>query len=277
MGLETGWDEGTARTDTLLRAAVLSHADAFEHVVRSRGGRIERDAGLAMADSGSPSFFFNTVFVLRPPEDGSFDGILERAERFFDARPGGAALLFSPWPVPRLSARWELIGHPPVMFRPGGSSALATPPPLPEDLRIDEVADDELLSAFEAVLVNGFPMEELQPPYPGCVMDGRVLDSGSFHCWVGSVGRRPVAASAAYFTDDLVLVAWVATLGEHRGRGYGRAVTWAAVREAPRLPAALLASDPGRPVYERLGFLPLARLTAVSLTGRRPSPAVSPA
>jgi GNAT superfamily N-acetyltransferase len=140
---------------------------------------------------------------------------------------------------------------------------------VPAELRIDEAADDELLSAFEAVLVDGFPMEELQPPRPGCVLDGRALDA-SFHCWVGSVGRKPVAACAAYFTPDVVLVAWVATLPGYRGRGYGAALTWAALREAPRLAAALIASDAGRPVYERLGFLPVARVTCLVMTERRP-------
>lgn len=266
MGLETGWDDRTPRNDTVLRTSVLAHADAFEHVVRSRGGRIERDGGLALADAGSPSFFFNTAFVLKPPGEGGFDTVLDRAERFFGARPGGGVLLISPWPIPPTARpQWELLGHPPMMFRPVGTPG---PRALPEELRIDEVADDELLSAFEAVLVDGFPMEELRPPFPGCVMDLRVLDTGRFHCWVGSVGRRSVTASAAYFDDDIVLVNWVATLEEFRGRGYGAAVTWAAVREAPRLPAALMSSDPGRPVYERLGFLPLARLTALQLKER---------
>jgi hypothetical protein len=38
-------------------------------------------------------------------------------------------------------------------------------------------------------------------------------------------------------------------------------VTWAATVAAPALPAVLLASDPGRPVYERMGYLPLLRAT----------------
>jgi hypothetical protein len=46
-----------------------------------------------------------------------------------------------------------------------------------------------------------------------------------------------------------------------RGRGYGEAVTWAATQVGSGLPAVLIASDPGRPVYERMGFVALSRWT----------------
>jgi hypothetical protein len=44
-------------------------------------------------------------------------------------------------------------------------------------------------------------------------------------------------------------------------RGYGEALTWRAARTQAGLPAILLASDDGRPVYQRMGFLPLLRFT----------------
>lgn len=53
----------------------------------------------------------------------------------------------------------------------------------------------------------------------------------------------------------------VATVPEARRRGFGEALTWQAALAEPGLPAMLLSSDPGRPVYERMGFLPLFRST----------------
>lgn len=47
-----------------------------------------------------------------------------------------------------------------------------------------------------------------------------------------------------------------------RGRGAGAAVTWAATLADPEVPAVLVASDDGRPTYERMGYLPLERWTA---------------
>jgi len=56
-------------------------------------------------------------------------------------------------------------------------------------------------------------------------------------------------------------VEFVATVPEARGRGYGEAVTWSATMAEPDLPAMLIATDMGRPVYERMGYAALARWT----------------
>ncbi|MGZ4736842.1 MAG: GNAT family N-acetyltransferase, partial [Acidimicrobiia bacterium] len=61
--------------------------------------------------------------------------------------------------------------------------------------------------------------------------------------------------------DVCVDVEWVATHEDVRGRGFGAAVTWAATLAAPDTPAVLIASDPGQPVYERMGYVRLMRLT----------------
>ena len=53
----------------------------------------------------------------------------------------------------------------------------------------------------------------------------------------------------------------VATLPEHRGRGVGAAVTWAATLADPAQPAVLIASDAGVGIYRAMGYLPVARWT----------------
>jgi GNAT superfamily N-acetyltransferase len=58
-----------------------------------------------------------------------------------------------------------------------------------------------------------------------------------------------------------VEVDWVATVPSARGHGYGTALTSAAIDVAANLPAVLIASDDGQPVYEKMGFLRLMRLT----------------
>lgn len=46
-----------------------------------------------------------------------------------------------------------------------------------------------------------------------------------------------------------------------RGRGYGETMTWHATLADAEAPSMLIASDLGRPTYERMGYLTLARFT----------------
>ena len=68
----------------------------------------------------------------------------------------------------------------------------------------------------------------------------------------------PLAAGVTLYVAASNLVA---TIPDARGRGYGEALTWHAARADPSLPAMLLSSDDGRSIYERMGFLPLQRIT----------------
>ena len=85
--------------------------------------------------------------------------------------------------------------------------------------------------------------------------------SSAWHFYVGYEGDRPVSTAAAWVGERLSLVEMVATRPECRGRGYGAALTSSALLTDYTRWAVLLASDPGRPVYEMLGFFPLVRFT----------------
>ena len=66
------------------------------------------------------------------------------------------------------------------------------------------------------------------------------------------------AAAAVYVTHGVAGIGWVGTVPDHRGKGYGEAVTWATIQEGFRRGAAianLQASSMGRPIYERMGFI----------------------
>ena len=64
-----------------------------------------------------------------------------------------------------------------------------------------------------------------------------------------------------HVAEGVNAVECISTVSSARGRGYGEALTWAATLVDPTLPAVLFASDLGRPVYERMGFLPVSRWT----------------
>jgi GNAT superfamily N-acetyltransferase len=75
--------------------------------------------------------------------------------------------------------------------------------------------------------------------------------------YAGAVGGEVVGTSVLVTTGTVAGIYWVGTLEAHRRRGYGEALTWAAVAAGQRAGctvASLQASAMGRPVYERMGF-----------------------
>jgi GNAT superfamily N-acetyltransferase len=105
----------------------------------------------------------------------------------------------------------------------------------------------------QEVAEAGFELEvgTLAPFYAPALLS---LAELSYH--VGFFAGEPVATALAYRVDATVGVFNVATPPSRRGRGYGTALTAAAARggePGPEL-AWLQASEPGEPVYRRMGF-----------------------
>ncbi len=77
---------------------------------------------------------------------------------------------------------------------------------------------------------------------------------------VGSVAAEPVAVARFTCFGQVGEVLGVMTQPEHRRRGFGMALTWAAVAEAARRGCAAItlnASASGYPLYRRMGFVPV--------------------
>lgn len=75
--------------------------------------------------------------------------------------------------------------------------------------------------------------------------------------WIGRVGGRVVATSRISIGAGVAGLYAISTLPAHRGKGYGRAMTIAALRAARQIDfriGVLQASDLGYSVYRRLGF-----------------------
>ena len=79
--------------------------------------------------------------------------------------------------------------------------------------------------------------------------------------FIGRVKGKAVGASMGYRTDDAVGVFGVTTVASARRRGYGAALTRAAMLTETGLPAILAPSEQGEGVYRRLGFEPVGALT----------------
>ncbi len=88
--------------------------------------------------------------------------------------------------------------------------------------------------------------------------------------YVAYAGGRPVSTAVGFTTEDIVCIYAVATPAEHRGKGYGAAVTARAVQDgfATGATLAVLSASPlGEPVYRRLGFREVLRYALL----RRPA------
>jgi hypothetical protein len=252
--LETGWFPDTPTADTLLRSYVQANAEWMESVARASGGPVLRTDDLVAVDEHSPNVLLNTGILLRPVEPDRADKIAAELMGFFTGA-GGAFSLFCPWPttLPGLTAG----GHPPLMVRVPGAER----PAPPAELAISAATTREELGEYEQVLVDGFPLSDLQPWRPGVALHPANLHVPGTQFFVGRVEGRAVTVATSIVACGVNHVEFVATLPDARGRGYGEAVTWAATLAAPELPSLLIATDMGRPVYERMGYLALMRWT----------------
>lgn len=254
--LTDGWEPDLAATDTLVRRAVLVHASWAREVAQALGRpsrRTDRWAGGFIGERGALT---NPVVLLQPQTDpAAWPGILAEIDDVIP--PAAPYFLISPFPTPDLGPLGlTRIGHPPLMVRlPGG-----TAPPLSTGVTLEEVRDAKRLAIAERVLVEGYPMPELQPLTPGDLLGPPILD-GPTRVWLAEVDGEPGAVAAAHTHGDAVLVEYVAALETARGRGAAAAATWAATLAEPGLPAVLIASDDGRPLYERMGYLAVERWT----------------
>ncbi len=136
-----------------------------------------------------------------------------------------------------------------------GSFADQAPPEL-EIVRVSTAAEVEEL---EAVSVRGFENESATIE-PGAIHPPEILDEPRMVLWLGRVDGKPVGAAMSYRTDEAVGIFGVTTIASMRRRGYGTALTRAAMLVETGLPSVLAPSPEGEGVYRRLGFGPVGEL-----------------
>lgn len=238
--LRTGWEDDTSSVDTITLAAMRAMADRAAEHAEAAGGKVSREPGIVLADTGSPCVFHNVATATGPVDAAT----AARVGGFF----GGAFLLLSPVPTPSLPGL-QLMGHPPLMVRPAGGEA----PRLPSGVAVREVRDAADLAVYDRVLAAGFPTPAAPTP--------PALLGGAARFFLATVDGEPAATAMAYLAHGVVDVEAVATLPHLRRRGAGEAATWAATLAGPDLPAVLISSDDGAGIYRRMGYLTMARAT----------------
>ncbi len=248
--LANGWDRHEPASDTIAGNyfATLTHRLASQS--EAIGGRSMTIEHADFYDMDSAYIFDNIVVCRGPLGDRRLEEVVTLAHDFF---PRGRS-----WTVLSVDSRTDLqhlgldlLGHPPLMYRPVGGLASSPPP----ELEIRPVRTEQDLVDFERTLVAAYPLPRNSP-----VVDPRILET-EFNAWVAYVDGNPVATAGSHTAYGLTEVEWVSTLAHARGNGYGEAVTWPATLADPAAAAVLIATDAGRSVYERMGFMATMRLT----------------
>jgi hypothetical protein len=259
--LETGWLPTTPISDSYLRRFLWNWADACAATAGAFRGHVLDTAVVRLADAGLPVAFSNCATLTQPLTAENAASTLAQITAFYafdDPSRTGEVLLVSAWPTGDLRPHgWNLMGHPPIHLLPQGIPARDGP----RGLQIVRVDSPGLLHTWEQTVSRGYPLEGLEDAPAGTLASPSLLSDPHYGAWVGFVDDLPVAAASAWVAHGVVNVTLVATLPDERRKGYGEALTWDASRLDPTLPAMLLSSDDGRPVYERMGYLPLQRMT----------------
>ncbi|HMS89823.1 MAG TPA: hypothetical protein PKE56_15330 [Acidimicrobiales bacterium] len=259
--LEDGWSPDLAAEDSLVRQAVLVHAGLAVALARAVDRPWHDGPDWAGGCSTTSSVFSNWAIVKRPGLD-----LAAVAAEVLDLFSDGEPFVFlSPWPAAGVPAPGlHLVGHPPLMLRPAGGAGRG--PTVDLDVRWATTPED--LAEVERVLVEGYPLPELDPVQPGEVYAPALLGDGATRFVLVGDADGPLATATAFSGHGLTLLEGVAALPRARGRGAGAAAAWAATTAFPDQPAVLLASDDGQPVYERMGYLRIERWTAWIRPGR---------
>jgi hypothetical protein len=141
--------------------------------------------------------------------------------------------------------------------------------PVPPELELVQVSTAAEVYEFEAVSVRGFGSED-DSIEPGTFHPPTVLADERMHMFLGRVDGRAVAAAMGYRSENVVGVFGVTTIASARRRGYGSAITRAAMLVDTALPSILAPSQMGERLYRRLGFDRVGELSIWSTEGPAP-------
>ena len=155
----------------------------------------------------------------------------------------------------RLDAR-GMAGHRAGTWMTADLTQLSDAPAVPPGFTIQWVQDDAALWVWKLAQDAGFGGDE-QIYYDAYAKHGYGAEAVARH-YVGFQDDRPVTSGTLLLSDGIASIYNVATPPARRRRGYGSAITAHMMGEAIRCGyrlAWIWASDAGKSVYARLGFV----------------------
>jgi ribosomal protein S18 acetylase RimI-like enzyme len=139
------------------------------------------------------------------------------------------------------------------------------PTALPSGFVVERVVDPARLNHYATIVAaNWSPPDASVHRFYELTRQALLAQGCPVHLFVGYLSGQPVAAAEAYVADTAGGIYGVATLASHRRRGFGAAITSAAVADVFRSGRPLVtlqASADGLGIYSRLGFRPAGEFT----------------
>lgn len=232
------------------------------------GGAVGGSDRCTFVATGIPAAFFNGAYAAGPVADP--ERVVADAVAFMTHR----AVPWLLWVRSGVDDGLLAAGRDAGLTEAGGPPAMALAsieaiPTPPEGLEMQVVRDVAGVAAFRDLTTRGF---EMPAEISAGLLSDSLLDDPAIAMVVGSVADTPVSCALASITGTTAGIYNVATPPEFRRRGYGAAVTWAAIEEAARRGcdhSILQASDMGAPVYRAMGFVDVGRY--VQLEGAPPA------
>jgi GNAT superfamily N-acetyltransferase len=233
-------------------------ASTWATLGRAMGADVVDDGPLTLVATGLPLAVFNGAYI-RSATNAPEHAITEAVRFFADrnlpwllwARPPVATSLLDAGRAIGL----RNAGGPPAM----GMSVIREHPATPAELSIEIARTTDALQDHASMLGEGFGMPD---EFVERLIRPALLDVPNAAAFVGYVDGQPASCSLLATSGTTAGVYNVATPERYRRRGYGEAMTWAAIAEGARrgcTQAILQASDAGYPVYREMGFVDLGR------------------
>jgi hypothetical protein len=136
--------------------------------------------------------------------------------------------------------------------------------PVPEGLKIIEVKDNKTLKEWCHVVCAGFGAPPHAEPTFVKLFQTELAYKQPMKFYLGLFDGQPVSSSMSFLAEGVVGIYMVATLPEARKKGAAYAVTQRALREGRAQGyrvGILQASKMGEPVYKRMGFQEVCRVS----------------